>query len=500
MSPPGPASLPRLPERPPRLPLWSLFRRAAPSARRRSRLRWGRVCATAAGFLVLVSLALGLAWASLGPARSPFEGLLPAETPLALEGEAAAVLELLRRTPPLGPQALEDFGLSLRGSAGKRMLFALLPRGSADAADACRRRMAGAVAELENGWEGQQAYPSRPPAYACPSGGQAGYRLEGEDFVLECRGPSHVVTYDSRGGFDAQAEGGPVVLVGLERPPEEGGLQLLCSRPELLDRQLASTGPRLAFPGPADAALRGVGRVQAVEALVQGPWPPLPEGGRVQFWGDPAEERWSVRLPLATSEPGGLGQVAEALGELPAAPVALAAAPGFLRLLAPATARELALEGSGAPGVLAVAMEEPVTREGWREQVARLLAGRTGAVVSASFTDGERMKRWLGSTPWAGALTGGSPGTELETRGAAARVRLGGWGGEALERPALPPGEGEAALAGWLTVSGPKGRRALYCVSAGPGDGEVWVEVRRHDAPAAPATVARDETPVIQSR
>lgn len=502
MSPQGSASLQKPHERPSRRALWPFLRRHPSTARRRVRVRWGRL--VLAGGAALAVLALGMLLSRLGalPGRSPFESLLPEDTPLAVEGEASAVLDLLSRTPPLGPQVIDEFRLSHRRAAGKRMVFALLRRSGADvdAADRCRQEMASVVTALEDGWEARQAYPSAGPAFTCPSGGTATYLVEGEDFVLKCSAASHTVVYDSRSGFQRQAERGPAVLVGLERAEEEGGTQFLCSQPELLDRLLKSDAPRLDLPGPGDVPLRAVGDVESMETLIQAPWPAMAAKDRVLLWGDPAEERWSLRLPLAAAQATAGGEVAEALRELPPAHVAMAAAPGFLRLLAPALAEDLALSGADAPGSVGVAMEQPLCRSRWREELARRLAGRGGTVVAASFPNGDRLERWVRKTPWAGVLAGASPGAELEKRDTATLLRLGDWSSEEPPRPTLPSGDGEAALAGWVTVQDAHGRRAIYCFAAGPDSEGTWMEICREEAPPGPPQVARDEAPVIQSR
>lgn len=499
MSPPGSGTLPRSQERPPRRGLWPFVRRR-PAPRRRVRVRWARLLSVGAAGLALLAVALLVGRLAFSGGRSPFQGLLPADTPLALEGEGAAVLDVLRRAAPLGPQVLDRFGLSGSRCSGRRMLFALLPQAGGDQAAArrCREAMGRAVNDLELAWEEQQAYPSAAPALQCPAGGTPTYRPEGEDFVLECRGRDHRLAYDSRTGFEDSGTAGPAVLVGLDRPEEEGGLQLLCSQPELLEPLLAAGGPRLELPGPASAPLRAVGDVASMEALIPGPWPQMAPQGRVLLWGDPAQERWSLRLPLPSPEVAVV--VADALQELPPAPVAMAASPAFLRLLAPTLAEELSLAGAQAPGSVAVAMEEPFSREGWREQLARRLAGRGGTVVAASFPEASQASAWVAKTPWSGVLTGTAPGAEFEARGTAAILRLGGWAGAEPSRPTLPSGEGEAALAGWVTVEGPQGRRALYCFAAGPDAQGTWMELSRQEAPAAPPRVARDETPVIQAR
>lgn len=502
MSPPGSGTLPHLPHlQPPpaRRGLWPLLRRR-PVPRRRVRVRWARLLAVGGAGLAVLALVLLVARLAWPGGRSPFQGLLPDETPLAVEGEGAAVLDLLRRAGPLGPQVLDRFGLSGSRCAGRRMLFALLPRTGSDVAALrqCREAMGRSVNALELAWEEQQAYPASSPPLQCPAGGRPAYRLEGEDFVLECQGQDHRLAYDSRSGFEGGASAGPAVLVGLDRPEAEGGMQLLCSQPELLEPLLAAAGPRLELPGPAGAPLRAVGDVASMEALLPGPWPQMAPRGRVHLWGDPTQERWSLRLPLPSPEtPVG---VAEALQELPAAPVAMAASPAFLRLVAPTLAEELSLSGAEAPGSVGVAMEEPFSRDGWREQLARRLAGRGGTVVAASFPEASQATAWVAKTPWSGVLTGTAPGAEFEARGTAAILRLGGWAGAEPSRPTLPTGEGEAALAGWVTVEGPHGRRALYCFAAGPDAQGTWMELSRQDAPPAPPPVARDETPVIQAR
>src|SRR5690606_18927439 len=112
------------------------------------------------------------------------------------------------------------------------------------------------------------------------------------------------------------------------------GVQVLCTSAAALDGALEPERTALDLPGPADAPLRLVAtRAQAAEALPPVLRAAVASAPEVRIWGDPARGRWSLRAPAPAGAEGPAVDVAGALGDLPAAPVALAAEPRFLARL-----------------------------------------------------------------------------------------------------------------------------------------------------------------------
>lgn len=486
--------------------VWN-FRRRRPAARRKVRLRWSRLAVAAAG----VGLLAGLFVALPRSARSPFQGLLPAGTPLALEGDTGAVLDFLSHHAPLGPRVLQEFGLTgaLAGGVDRRALVAVLPGAPVGQAEPCRRGMEALAVTLDEAWESGEAYPAVTSG-RCPSGRPLTYAVEGADYRLEC--PEHHLRYDSTSGFThatGSSEGSPV-LVALEegarpRPPrplssrDARGVQVLCTSQPALDRALEPEQPTMELPGPPDAPVRLVASgPQAAEALPPVLQAAVASAPKVRIWGDPARGRWSLRVPHPAEAEGPAVDVAGALGELPAAPVALAAEPRFLARLSPAAAEALGAGHPARPEVVALAAASPLRAGSWSSDLARLLAGRSPAVLAASCADEARARRWLAATRLGSDLRAG-PGLHVEVQDGAVRVEMAAEGWAATPRPKIPAGEGEALAAGWLTLAEPNGTSALYAWSAGLSEGDLWLEVARSAAegPAAPSAAA---PPTIKSR
>lgn len=475
-------------------------------------MRWSRVL-TVVAVAGAALLALAAVAARLGQGtRSPFEGLLPADTPLVVEGEAAAVLEALRSSPGPGPQALEEFGLShsLAGET-RRMLVALLPGTSEADAGLCRAHLARVVDGLESAWEDRQAYPATAPALgSCPAGGTLSYRPEGEDFVLECQGSTHRVAYASREGFIEGTGGGPALLVAVEKGREQAlqaslvpqatrDLRLFCTRPELLDQLLCSRGPRLDLPGPASAPLRLSAEARQFRSLFPRLSPQVPDGGRIEAWGDPAEGRWSARLPLALpAQAPAEADPASLLAELPTSPVAVAGSPALLEVLGLGPTG-LATGASRRPTCVGFTTAAPLVRGQERQQLDRAVAGRASAQVAARFETPGQVRPWLQASPWAALLQAGHPGGQVDLRGGTAILRLGAESPSQGSRPTLPAGPGDAALAGWATVVSPGTRADVYGFCAGWDGGRLWVEIDREAASGA-ASQARGDVPQIEAR
>lgn len=490
-------------------PPWTAAPRPPKPAPRRVRVRWTRVLLTVGVTALALAGALAGAWKIGLAGRSPFEGLLPADTPVVLEGEASAVIEALRRAPGSGSRILADFGLTRSLAEGaQRILVARLSGPAPEEARLCRTHLARLVDALEAAWRPDQGYPaSLPEARPCPCGGRETFRRDGEDFVLECRGANHEVRYDSRLGFPEEPSAEPVVLVAIEQGRTGarraslvsrggGGLRLLCNQPERLDHLLADRGPRLALPGPAGSPLRLAARTRDLRDLFPGLLQGLPEDGRVELWGDPLASRWSVRLAgkgLAASP--GEEDSARLLSELPASPVAFAGSPELLRRLG------LAPEGVDLAPVreVGVALEGPLTRERAGEEIALALAGRTPAVLAARFGSPARLRPWMQASAWKSVLDGRSRDARLQSSGDAALLHLGPEPGTVETRPSVPEGPAKAGLAGWVTLRESAGQAGLYGFSAGLAPEGCWLEIARQAALPAPAR-RPEAVPVLQSR
>jgi len=485
---------------------WPLLRRSPRPSPRRSRVRWWRVLAVV-GVTCLVLGLLGLIAWRLGADRSPFARLLPAETPLVLEGEPSAVLEALRRLPGPGPQLLKDFGLSPASvSDSHRVLVALLAGPPTSNPSACRAHLAQTVDVLESSWERTGSWPKHLSEVAsCPQGGQVLYQRQGEDYVLECRGPDHRMAYDSRQGFLTESAPSPVYLVAVEKSAEptvqaalipgmKPDLRLYCSDPEQLDRLLSAPGPRLSLPGPEGSPLRLTARARELREL----FPSLPSGlarnDRVEVWGDPATGRLSARMPLPTptlsEEPL---EVSEVLAELPASPVTLAGTPSFLRLLGvdPGLAE--------APDLLGLALADPLVRGQEREQLARVMEGRQPTAMEARFATPARARTWLGRSSWALLQGEGHRGGQAACLQQRVVVRMGPGMPGLSSRPTLPNGPGQTGLAGWATLQDPEADTEVYSFAAGRDREQLWLEILRQGAPpTSPRPQPSPSVPTMQ--
>ena len=426
---------------------------------------------------------------------------------MVLEGEPSAVLEALRRLPGPGPELLKDFGLSpATVSDSHRMLVALLAGPPLAHPSPCRAHLAQTVDRLESSWEKTGSWPEHlSEVVSCPQGGQTFYQRQGEDYILECRGPDHRLAYDSRQGFIDEPTPSPVYLVAVENsagrtvqaalmPGTGPDLRLFCSDPDQLDRLLSASGPRLSLPGPEDSPLRLTARVRELRELL----PDLPSGlarnDRIEAWGDPAAGRMSARMPLPTpvlsDKPV---NVSELLAELPASPVALAGTPAFLRLLG------LDPGPAEAPELLGLNLATPLIRGQEREQLARALEGRQAAALQARFADATRARAWLDRSSWASLQGEGHRGGQAACLQERVVIRMGP--GMPLEgsRPALPDGPGQTGLAGWTTIQSPEAGTEVYSLAAGRDGATFWLEILRQGASAtSPRPQPSPSVPTLQ--
>ena len=485
---------------------WPRVRRSPGPPLRRSRVRWWRVLSVlgAAG-LVLALLGL-LVW-RWGADHSPFARLLPADTPMVIEGEPSAVLMALRSLPGPGPELLKDFGLfPATLSESDRVLVALLAGPPLAHPNPCRTHLAQTVDRLESSWEKTGSWPEHLAEVApCPQGGKTFYRRQGEDYVLECRGDDHRLAYDSRQGFIEELTPSPVYLVAIENstgqtvqaglmPGTGPDLRLFCSDPDQLDRLLSASGHRLSLPGPEDSPLRLTARVRELCEL----FPDLPSGlarnDRIEAWGDLDAGRISARMPLPSSVPPDESvEVTRLLAELPASPVALAGTPSFLRLLG------LDPSPTEAPELLGLSLATPLTRGQEREQLARALKGRQPAALEARFADATRARVWLDSSSWASLQGEGHRGGEAACLQERVLIHTGP--GISLEesRPALPDGPGQTGLAGWTTIQDPEAGTKVYSIAAGRDGATFWLEILRQGNSAnSPGPQPSPSVPTMQ--
>jgi len=459
------------------------------------------------GVTCLVLGLVGLVAWRLAADRSPFSRLLPAETPLVLEGEPSAVLEALRRLPGPGPQLLKDFGLSPATiSDSHRVLVALLTGPPTAHPSPCRAHLAQTVDQLESSWEKTGSWPDQLSEVAsCPQGGQVLYQRQGQDYVLECRGPDRRLAYDSRQGFIEESGVSPVYLLAVEKstgqtvragliPGTGPDLRLYCSDPDQLDRLLSASGPRLSLPGPEDSPLRLTARVRELREL----FPSLPSGlgrnDRVEVWGDPAAGRMSARMPLPTPVlPEEPLEVSELLAELPASPVTLAGTPAFLRLLGvdPGPA--------DAPDLLGLALAAPLVRGQEREQLARALEGRQPAALEARFGNPARARAWLNRSSWASLQGEGHRGGQTACLQERVVVRMGPGMPVQGSRPSLPDGPGQTGLVGWATLESPEAGTEVYSFAAGRDHEQFWLEfLRQGTSETSPKPQPSPSVPTLQ--
>ncbi len=485
---------------------WTFLRRFPRRAPRRSRVRWARVLSVLGVAGLLLALAGLIAW-RLGVDRSPFAGLLPAETPLVLEGEPSAVLEALRRIPGPGPQLIKDFGLSpALLEQTDRMLVALLAGSPVSTPNPCRTHLARTVDKLEDTWNQTGTWPDQLQEIpGCPQGGQVAYHKQGEDYRLECRGADSHLAYDSRQGFLEGPASAPVYLVAIEKAPEQTiqaalvpgsqqDLRLYCSDPGQLDRLLSASGARLELPGPKSPPFRLTAQARTLRELC----PTLPAGllrdERVEVWGDPATGRLSARLPLPTPAlPERAAEIPEVLTALPASPVALAGTPGFLALLGLDPGTE------DSPDVLGLTLNAPLCRGQEREQLARALEGRQATTLEARFGDPSRARAWLGRSAWASLQGEGHRGGQAAWLQERVVVRTGLGKPDREDRPDLPEAAGEIALAGWATLQVPGAGREVYSFTAGREAERLWLEIARQGTSAdSPEPAASPSVPTLQ--
>ena len=166
------------------------------------RLHWKRLLSLSFCLLLLVAgaLWLGLSWWQNRPLPpSPFAGLLPAATPLALEGSPRAVAQVLRQHCDLVAEFAQYQNLA--DDPQIRILVAILP--NAQGVDPlCQTYLSRLASQLEETWNKERSYPQQfQPSKGCPHQGKTTYQSDGATFTLTCQGPQHRSLYNSRSGL-----------------------------------------------------------------------------------------------------------------------------------------------------------------------------------------------------------------------------------------------------------------------------------------------------------
>ncbi|MBQ7501095.1 hypothetical protein IJT93_00065 [bacterium] len=147
--------------------------------------------------LLFLCIKLAGGWLHL-ETSSPFAGLLPENTPFAIEGTPRQITYFLQTYSGLTTGIFN--GYSADELKDLRVLVALLPYKN-NTSKKCQAFLNQEVCKIEDSWSQNGSYPTQLEPFACPEGGKISYQATENGFTLTCQAETHRTAYSSREGF-----------------------------------------------------------------------------------------------------------------------------------------------------------------------------------------------------------------------------------------------------------------------------------------------------------
>lgn len=423
--------------------------------------------------------------------RSPFSGILPADTPLVIEGSPQDVAHFLVQMDIAIP-ALGD-GQDLSSLNCSRLLYAAIPPESNGDVSGCKKAIMKTVNILEENWTTTQSYPATLEGLApnCPHGGTITYRLTDNGFALSCQGTDHQTTYDSVLGLstDVTAQK-PLVFIAFysDDPcwdeaaisPQHPDLKILSSDPEFTAKYLEQVPAPLDIRYPKDSSMF----VQVLNASLPQIWTKLPAElpGKYTTITKSAQTgiyslRAQVAEPESETQSPSYPSIEKTLACLPQGQTRLAGSCALLESLNLLPLSPVQLRG-GKPLTLGMATNATLRLAQLLPTFSSGLAGLTQSSFSAQFGDAGSAQNALRQSPWGDLSQPTNPQCTGTCNGAIAQVAIGDPLPAAQNQVALPPGPGPAQLGGVVTVTVSPQDVRPYAFSGGVHENQLWLEVQ----------------------
>ena len=448
--------------------------------------------------IVLIFLIAGRAcqWHGYGE-RSPFHEMLPADTPLVIEGDKDEVIKFIRSIGLIEPTNA-DLG-SLDALQCTRLLYAAVPAANTDGA-ACRQSLMNAVNGIEEEWDLNHTYPAQPqtPIQPCPLGGQPVYQSDGQTFSLTCSGPTHQTIYTSTDGLTASnAVAQPLVIVAFVSdtaklsssftPPGFSQVQVISTDPARTQQMLESDAEKMEIRYPQHTSLFIDMLNSQLSTLGLGLNATLP-GKRFTITKSDFSGIYSLRATFEDSEYNPDYPVINA--SLEALPQASTRWAGSVELMKELNILPLAVKewSQQQPLICAMATNANMEINQLMPTMDSAMSGLTQATFVGEFSDEASAQACAVSGPWGDISDGQNPQCLAQIQDTRVAVNI----GDALTagnhtKVYLPPHRGPVQLGGQLSLISRQDQTSeVYNFCAGVRNGQFWMEIQNADDEQVP--------------
>ncbi len=456
--------------------------------------------------IVVCILVLGHACSSMRQERSPFNAILPQQTPLVVEGNKEDVLNFLRKLGIVEP-ALAD-SRDLDGIPCTRLLYAAVPTTNGEDFSTCRRNLLNSANAVEDTWPEHQSYPTQlaVPLTPCPYGGHIVYTSDGNSFTLVCQGEDHRTVYSSTNGLQSSSSSSqPLIIVAFQSSsdylqaaalPKHPDIKILASDPQKALQLLEDASETLTITYPRDTSLyASVDNAKRAHF-----WNDLPiklPGKRSVITKDAKTGVYSLRADLAPSNE--MAQIpypdsSAILQSLPQGSTAWAGSTELLRKLELLPSQLTAMENA-LPQVIGVTTNASMTMRQVLPTLNSSLNGLTQAAFTFAYDDEKTAEAALSHMPWGDLSQANNPQCQVERQRDRITINIGDpIPPSQTPRIKLPKGPGPCQLGGRITLRRGTPTEHSYCFSAGITSNQFWLNAISDDSmpnSTADSTVAQ---------